>query len=72
MEEIVEFIFKGLFRFIVYVLKEIAFELAIKGPGYIIVRSYRNKKDVDPDGWEVTLWGLAFWGLAVACFVLFL
>lgn len=61
MEDILEVVFKGLLRLVVYVLKEIALEILVRGPGYFITRSYTAKEQIDVDGWEVTIWGVAFW-----------
>jgi len=52
-------------------LLEILFEVALKGPGYLIVRWIRPKSEADPDGFLVVICGLAFWilvGLAIWAF----
>ena len=61
MEDIVEFIVKGAFRVIVYLVKDIVFELLIRWPGYLITRTYSSKSKADIDSVEVFVWGFAFW-----------
>ncbi len=61
MEDIVEFLFKGIFRFIRHIILDLIFEFAIKGPGYLIVRLYTKKNEIDVDGWEVVVWGIVCW-----------
>lgn len=50
-------------KFIGRIFLELILELAIKGPGYIIVTTISGSKyeSVDPDGWLVALAGIGFW-----------
>ncbi|QUM88866.1 hypothetical protein HWV03_08685 [Moritella sp. 36] len=59
--EIVGEVFSGVFRFIFRFFVEIIVEILIKGLGYLIYRPFN--KNVDPDGFKVTMVGLIFWVL---------
>ena len=61
LEDIFEGILRGLFRFIVYIFHDVVIEIFIKGTGYLIVRCYKRKSNIDPDGIEVAAWGIFFW-----------
>lgn len=51
--EILEAILRALF--------ETLFEVALKGPGYLLVRWFRPKSAINPDGCLVLIVGMAFW-----------
>ncbi len=52
---------------------ELMLEIVIKGPGYLLARSWRRgTSPVDPDGWLVILLGILFWGLVgLAVYLIF-
>lgn len=59
-------------RFVGRVFVEIVIEILIKGCGYLICRPFN--KNIDPDGWVVTVVGLGIWALVggvVYTFVLY-
>ena len=49
----------GVLRAIGSIFVEVILEIAIRGPGYLISRMFRN--DIDPDGGWVVVVGLVFW-----------
>ena len=49
----------GALRVIGNILLEVVLEIFIRGPGYLICRSF--KKNIDPESGWVVLAGLAFW-----------
>ncbi|MEW6982499.1 hypothetical protein AAD001_07585 [Colwelliaceae bacterium 6471] len=59
--EIVGEAFSGIFRFIFRLFVEIIVEILIKGLGYLIYRPFN--KNVDPDGFKVTILGIVVWVL---------
>jgi hypothetical protein len=59
--EIVGEVFSGIFRFIFRFFIEIIVEILIKGLGYLIYRPFN--KNVNPDGFRVTIVGLVIWVL---------
>ena len=40
---------------------EVLFEIALKGPGYLVVKWFRPKSDANPDGCLVLICGITFW-----------
>ncbi len=63
MEDIVEAIFRGLF--------EIVVEVLIRGPGYLILKLFGSRSQVDPDGCLVFIIGCLFWVMVVGGLVRF-
>lgn len=65
--EILEAILRALF--------ETLFEVALKGPGYLLAGWFRPKSATNPDGCLVLIFGMAFWlliGLSVWGVLVFL
>ncbi len=60
------------FEIIIRALLEFLFELALKGPGYLIARFFYPPQEIAPDGCLVVILGIGFWttiGLAIWCMV---
>ncbi len=57
MEDIVEAIFRGLF--------EIVVEVLIRGPGYLILKLFGSRSQVEPDGCLVFFIGCLVCGMVV-------
>jgi len=49
------------FEIVIRALAELMFGLLIRGPGWMIVRRFRQSDDVNADGCFVFLVGLLFW-----------
>lgn len=60
MNEVMEFILR--------LFLELFFELAMKGPGYLLARWLYPREQTDPDGCLVVVLGIAFW-IAVGALV---
>ena len=56
---------QDIFEVIARVLVEIVVELLLKGPGYLIVKSFRSETDADPDGCLVFVVGILFWCVVI-------
>ena len=72
MEDVFESLVRGIVRFFLYIFFDIVFDVGVKGVGFLIVRTYRKRSDIDPDGFEVALFGLLFWIVFIALVVVFL
>lgn len=51
-------------RFIGEFLLEVVFEIVIKGPGYLILKSVTGKEP-DPEEWDVLIVSVLFWVVVV-------
>jgi hypothetical protein len=72
VEEILAATGRLILRFLGYVIVQLVLEFAVKGPGYVVVRIFKNKEDVDPGGRGVLACGLLFWlavTLGIVCVV---
>jgi|GraSoi2013_100cm_1033763.scaffolds.fasta_scaffold496267_2 hypothetical protein len=63
--EIAGEVIAGILRVIGQFVLELVLEILIKGPGYVIVRALRRRKDIDPEGAVVILVGILFWVVLV-------
>jgi hypothetical protein len=70
MDDLLEPLFRGIIRFFIYIFVDLIFEIGVKGVGFLIVRTYRKRPDIDPDGFEVALLGLLFWIVVITLFVI--
>lgn len=69
--EIASEVVGGLVRFLAQFFVDVVLEVVIKGPGYIICRSFSEY--VNPDGVAVVVVGLLFWVIiGVGGYVLFM
>ena len=60
IDDVVAGFFKGVARFLGYILLEIILELLLNGPGYFISKQF-TKHDPDSDGVIVVFTGFMFW-----------
>lgn len=62
-------------EFILRLFLELFFELALKGPGYLLTRWLFPREQTDPEGCLVVMLGIAFWivvgALVAVAFVVF-
>ena len=61
--EIVGEVFSVVFRFIFRFFIDVIVEILIKGLGYLIYRPF--SKNVDPEGFKVTILGVVIWVLII-------
>jgi hypothetical protein len=60
LEALAEGLLKGIFRLVTHFVVEVVLELAIKGPGYFLVKRITGQELVEDD-WKVMVCGLCFW-----------
>jgi len=60
IDELTGGLLRFVFRFIGEFLLETVFEIVIKGPGYLILKTVTGKAP-DPEEWDVLIVGVLFW-----------
>ncbi len=59
-------------RLIGYIFIDIVFELVIKMPGYLILRTFKDKNDINTDGFAVVFLGVMFWITLIISYFVFI
>ncbi|MDJ0701544.1 MAG: hypothetical protein QNJ07_16990 [Woeseiaceae bacterium] len=67
MDELFEGLIRLGWRIFAYLIVDVLFELAIKGPGYLFIRMF--KANIDPDGVAVVVTGILFWVIGIVVIV---
>ena len=61
LDDLADGLLRVIGRLILHFFLEIVFEILIKGAGYLILKPFYRKKELDADGWAVTSMGIVFW-----------